>query len=62
MKGMSADFKAGPGCRGSVRISVCEAELVNHSANQKKTNLRLKRKAAAWDDDFRVNTMGLIRL
>jgi predicted transposase YbfD/YdcC len=32
------------------------------STDQKKTSLRLKRKAAAWDDDFRVTIMGLIRL
>jgi len=32
------------------------------TTDQKKTSLRLKRKAAAWDDDFRVKIMGLIRL
>ena len=32
------------------------------TTDQKKTSLRLKRKAAAWDDDFRVRIMGLIRL
>jgi hypothetical protein len=29
---------------------------------QKKTSLRLKHKAATWDDDFRVKIMSLIRL
>jgi hypothetical protein len=29
---------------------------------QKKTSLRLKRKAAAWDDDFRVRIMGFVSL
>jgi hypothetical protein len=32
------------------------------TTRQKKTSLRLKRKAAAWDDDFRVKIMGLVRL
>jgi hypothetical protein len=32
------------------------------TTDQKKTSLRLKRKAAAWDDDFRVRIMGLVRL
>jgi predicted transposase YbfD/YdcC len=32
------------------------------TTEQKKTSLRLKRKAAAWDDDFRVRIMGLVRL
>jgi predicted transposase YbfD/YdcC len=32
------------------------------TTDQKKTSLRLKRKAAAWDDDFRVGIMGLVRL
>jgi predicted transposase YbfD/YdcC len=32
------------------------------TTEQKKTSLRLKRKAAASDDDFRVKIMGLIRL
>jgi len=32
------------------------------TTEQKKTSLRLKRKAAAWDDDFRVKIMGLVRL
>ena len=32
------------------------------TTDQKKASLRLKRKAAAWDDDFRVKIMGLIGL
>ncbi|HRE72442.1 MAG TPA: hypothetical protein PLC14_18230, partial [Accumulibacter sp.] len=32
------------------------------TTDQKKTSLRLKRKAAAWNDDFRVKITGLIRL
>jgi len=32
------------------------------TTDQKKTTFRLKRKAAAWDNDFRVKIMGLIRL
>jgi len=32
------------------------------TTEQKKTSLRLKPKAAAWDDDFRVKIMGLVRL
>jgi hypothetical protein len=32
------------------------------TTDQKRTSLRLKRKAAAGDDDFRVRIMGLVRL
>ncbi|EXI84562.1 MAG: Transposase [Candidatus Accumulibacter regalis] len=32
------------------------------TTDQKKTSLRLKRKAAAWDDDLRAKIMGLVRL
>ncbi len=32
------------------------------TTDQKKTSLRVKRKAAAGDDDFRAKLMGLIRL
>jgi len=32
------------------------------TTDQTKTSFRLKRKAATWDDDFRVTIMGLIRL
>jgi len=32
------------------------------TTEQKKTSLRRKRKAAAWDDDFRVKIMRLLRL
>jgi len=32
------------------------------TTEQEKTSLRLKRKTAAWDDDLRVNIVGLVRL
>ncbi|MBL8366752.1 MAG: ISAs1 family transposase, partial [Candidatus Accumulibacter sp.] len=31
------------------------------TTNKTKASLRLKRKAAAWDDDLRMNMLGLSR-